>query len=118
MDQIFIDKMEEALLELKREILNKLAESSKDFRTIAEGTEAKDLVDAASDDIDKKMIETLGSKEQNRLKLIDNAIVRIKGGKYGLCMKCGKRISQNRLEAIPYALMCVDCQSQDERSNR
>ncbi|MBQ1197775.1 MAG: TraR/DksA C4-type zinc finger protein, partial [Spirochaetaceae bacterium] len=57
-------------------------------------------------------------KDLNRLKLIDSALSRIEQGKYGLCMKCGKKIPQARLEAIPYALMCIECKSADERRNR
>jgi RNA polymerase-binding transcription factor DksA len=64
------------------------------------------------------MIEAIGSQDSKRLKRIDGALTRIKQGKYGLCIKCGKRIPQDRLEAIPYALMCVECQSADERRNR
>ncbi|MDR2028346.1 MAG: TraR/DksA family transcriptional regulator, partial [Treponema sp.] len=51
-------------------------------------------------------------------KLIDSALTRIQQGKYGLCMKCGKRIPQDRLEAIPYALMCIECKTAEERRNR
>jgi RNA polymerase-binding protein DksA len=78
----------------------------------------KDLADVASDDIDRKMIEAIGSQELKRLKLIDSALTRIKQGKYGLCVKCGKRIPSDRLEAIPYALMCIECKSEEERRNR
>jgi RNA polymerase-binding transcription factor DksA len=44
--------------------------------------------------------------------------MRIEQGKYGLCLKCGKRIPQERLEAIPYAFLCINCKSDDERKNR
>ncbi len=68
--------------------------------------------------MDRKMLETIGSKDMKRMKLIDSAITRIEQGKYGLCMKCGKKIPKERLEAIPYALLCIECQSADERRNR
>jgi RNA polymerase-binding transcription factor DksA len=45
-------------------------------------------------------------------------MTRIQQGKYGLCMKCGKRIPSERLEAIPYALMCIECKNAEERRNR
>jgi RNA polymerase-binding transcription factor DksA len=59
-----------------------------------------------------------GTQDLKRLKLIDSAITRIQQGKYGLCMKCGKRIPTDRLEAIPYALMCIECKAEEERRNR
>ena len=116
--QVFAEKMELSLLELKSEIVENLVASNKDFKEIVEGMDPKDLADIASDDIDRKMIEALGSQELNRLKLIDSALTRIKQGKYGICIKCDKRIPQKRLEAIPYALMCVECKSEEERRNR
>lgn len=117
-DQEFIEKMEASLLALKSEIVDNLIASNQDFSEIMEGMDSKDLVDVASDDIDRKMIEAIGAKELNRLKLIDSALTRIKQGKYGHCIKCSKRITQDRLNAIPYALMCVDCKSEEERRNR
>ena len=117
-DQEFITKMDESLSALKTEIVENLVSSSQEFRNIMEGMDSKDLADIASDDIDRKMIEAIGSQEIKRLKLIESALMRIKQGKYGLCIKCNIRIPQDRLEAIPYALMCIDCKSEDERRNR
>jgi RNA polymerase-binding protein DksA len=116
--QAFTAHMEESLSRQKTEIIDKLIASNADFKEIVEGMDPKDLADVASDDIDRKMIEAIGSQELKRLKLIDSALTRIKQGKYGLCVKCGKRIPQDRLEAIPYALMCIECKSEEERRNR
>ncbi|MCL2174870.1 MAG: TraR/DksA family transcriptional regulator [Treponema sp.] len=118
MDQDFLGKMEAALNVLKNEIIDNLISSNEDFKEIMEGAEPKDLADIASDDIDRKMIEVIGTQELKRLKLIESAITRIKQGKYGHCIKCGKRIPQDRLVAIPYALMCIECKSEEERRNR
>jgi len=117
-DQEFLEKMENSLISLKTEIVNNLIASNEDFKEIMDGEEPKDLADIASDDIDRKMIEAIGAQELKRLKLIESAITRIKQGKYGHCIKCGKRIPQDRLIAIPYALMCIECKSEEERRNR
>ncbi|GHV95171.1 molecular chaperone DnaK [Spirochaetia bacterium] len=117
-DQDFIGKMEKSLSELKSGIIDNLIASNEDFKEIVEGMDPKDLADIASDDIDRKMIEAIGSQEMKRLKLIDSALTRIKQGKYGLCIKCSKHIPQDRLVAIPYALMCIECKSEEERRNR
>ena len=117
-DQDFIKKMESSLLTLKAEIVNNLISSNEDFKNIMEGEEPKDLADIASDDIDRKMIEAIGAQELKHLKLIESALTRIKQGKYGNCIKCGSRIPQDRLVAIPYALMCIECKTEEERRNR
>lgn len=118
MEQEFLEHMNKSLNELKRDIISKLIISNEDFKESMEGMDPKDMVDAASDDIDRQMIEALGAKELNRLKLINSALSRIQQGKYGLCIKCGKRIPQERLEIMPYALMCVECKTAEERRNR
>jgi RNA polymerase-binding protein DksA len=116
--QAFTEKMEQSLLGKRSVIIENLITNSNDFKEIVEGMDPKDFADIASDDIDRKMIEALGSQELKNLKLIDSALTRIKQGKYGYCIKCEKRIPPDRLEAIPYALMCVECKSEEERRNR
>jgi RNA polymerase-binding protein DksA len=118
MEQTFVERMDKSLTDLKTEIISNLMANSEEFKEIVEGMDPKDLADIASDDIDRKMIEAIGSQELKRLKLIDSALTRIQQGKYGLCIKCGKRIPQDRLEAIPYALMCIECKTAEERRNR
>ena len=114
----FVARMDKSLMGIKREIIAKLLASNEDFKEIVEAMDPKDLADVASDDIDRKMIEAIGSQELKRLRLIDSALTRIQQGKYGLCIKCNKKIPQARLEAIPYALMCIDCKTAEERRNR
>jgi RNA polymerase-binding protein DksA len=118
MEQNFIDHIQKKLEELKAELIANLVAGNEDFKKIMEELDPKDLVDSASDDIDRKMLEAIGVQDMKRLKLIDSALTRIQQGKYGLCIRCGKRIPQDRLEAIPYALMCIDCKTSEERRNR
>ncbi len=118
MDENFLKKMRTSLMSLKKEILKNLASESEDFRNIIENMDPKDLADIAADDIDRKTLEALGTQEVKRLQLIESAIARIENKKYGLCARCGKKIPRERLEAIPYALLCIDCKSSEERRNR
>ncbi len=118
MEKEFLNRMKEALLTLKKEIVQNLINENEDFRAIVEDMDPKDLVDIAADDIDRKTLEALGVQEIKRLRLIDSALSRIENGRYGLCMKCNKKIPKERLEAIPYALMCINCKSTEERRNR
>ena len=118
MDKDTIEKMKELLLSQKRDILDTLIATNADFRAIVDEMDPKDFADVASDDIDRKMIEALGSVEIKRLRAIDAALSRINQGKYGSCMKCNKKIPAERLQAIPYAVLCVDCQKGEERRNR
>jgi len=118
MDKEFTEKMRESLTSMKQEILDKLIATNADFRAIVEEMDPKDFADVASDDVDRKMMEALGSQDLKRLKSIEAALVRIQQGRYGLCMKCSKKIPQERLVALPYAVLCIDCQKSEERRNR
>jgi RNA polymerase-binding protein DksA len=118
MDENFLKKMKASLLKLKGDILRNLASESEDFRTIIEDMDPKDLADIAADDIDRKTLEALGSQEVKRLQLIESALARIENKKYGVCARCSKEIPKERLEAIPYALLCIDCKSSEERRTR
>jgi len=114
----FKKAMRGKLLELKEKILRQLAAESGEFKEIVENMDPKDLADIAADDIDRRVLEVLGSQEINRLQLIEAALARIENGHYGICMSCGKKIPAQRLEAIPYAILCIECKSSEERRNR
>ena len=68
-------------------------------------THAADAVPPEPLDAD---IEVLGA-ETGLLEQIDAAIDRIDDGSYGTCQGCGKAIAAARLEALPYAAVCVQC---------
>ncbi len=118
MDKKFVEKMERTLHTLKNEIFQHLAQENEDFRKLIEDKEPKDLADIAASDIDRNTLEALEMVEVKRLNRIDAALARMKNGKYGICMSCGGKIPRERLEAIPYALLCVKCQSSEERRSR
>lgn len=45
---------------------------------------------------------------------INLALDRVKNGTYGLCLRCGKPISEGRLAAIPETELCIECQKEEE----
>lgn len=49
------------------------------------------------------------------LQQVAEALTRFEDGTYGLCCNCGRPIDPARLEALPYAQLCLDCQSKQER---
>lgn len=118
MDAEFLARMKTKLQQMKAEIIRNLIHEDEDFREIAASLDQKDLVDIASTDIDKKLLSVLGAQEVKRLRLIDAALARIENGKYGHCLKTGKPIPRERLEAIPYALYTIEYQNELERRRR
>ncbi len=118
MEKEFVEKMKKSLLELKKQILESLAENNTEYKQIVDGMRAQDVIDIASDVVDSRMLETMSTKDSNRLTAINNALTRIEQGKYGLCLKCGKKIPKERLAALPYAALCINCKASDEKHNR
>ena len=118
MTQKFIEKMKNELLNQRNTILESLSGQSDDMRELVKTVESGDEADVASDAIDRTLLTALGTQDANRLQQIDSALDRINQGTYGRCVKCGKEIPQERLEVLPYALMCVNCASAQERKNR
>jgi RNA polymerase-binding transcription factor DksA len=115
MDQGFVERMADSLRGLRSGIVSNLANTDKDFKEIAGGIDPKDAADSAADAIDQKNLAALSAQELSRLKLINAALARVAENRYGICVKCGREIPQARLEAIPYATMCVECKSREER---
>lgn len=58
---------------------------------------------------------SLSSLAQEKLDLIERALKRLDDGTYGKCVKCGKDIHPERLQALPYAEKCVSCQAKQEK---
>lgn len=118
MDQAFIEKMEKELTEQRKAIVQSLAGQTDDMRNLVKTVESGDEADVASDAIDRTLLTALGAQDARRLQAIDNALDRIHQGKYGRCLKCGKEIPTERLEVLPWAPMCIQCASAEERRNR
>jgi DnaK suppressor protein len=75
------------------------------------------MADAGTDNFDREFALSLVSNEQDALYEIEEALKRLEGGTYGVCEMCEKIIRKERLEAVPFARMCVQCQSLSEREN-
>lgn len=118
MTKAFTEEMKKELKEQKKTILASLADQSDDMRELVKTVESGDEADVAADAIDRTLLTSLGAQDANRLQQINNALERIYQGKYGRCVACGNEIPQERLKALPYALLCVGCATAQERKNR
>jgi DnaK suppressor protein len=73
--------------------------------------------DLATDAADREMNSLLATTEGELLYEIDEALRRIYKKTYGKCESCGKRIGEERLNAVPYARLCVKCKEKEEKSS-
>ena len=104
---------QQILTEKKREILQNVKERSQEKDDM--GSYAKDPGDKALFSYEKEHYFQLTDSEQKLLKLIDEALERMLSGNFGICVECKKPIQDTRLNAIPWARHCVQCQELQEK---
>ena len=114
MTAIETDGFREALLEEKTRveaaIQNLQAENSGNLAEEAGEEMAHDLADTATETYDRELDYTLEENSEHVLEEIEAALKRIEDDTYGVCSNCGKPIPEERLEALPWATLCIDCQ--------
>lgn len=102
-----LEKQRDEILNMYKQDLRAGQESADD------GTE--DIVDRANNAYNRELMFSLSDTERNTLLLIENALRRMDEGTYGRCSNCGQNIALPRLEALPWARFCVDCQELAEK---
>ena len=78
-----------------------------------EGTE--DIVDRANNSYNREFMFSLSDTERQLLIQVDEALGRMDAGTFGSCIHCGRQIGEKRLEAVPWARYCIDCQELKEK---
>jgi DnaK suppressor protein len=103
------------LLEDKKASLS--AEIAKTRSAEEETTEesTQDIADKAVSSYTREFLYSLTDGERNTLLHIDDAIGRIDESTYGLCINCGQLMTEKRLNAVPWAPYCLDCQELSEK---
>jgi len=100
----------ESLLVLRRDALRTaLAGDLSLLKSLPEQT-GNDVIDAALDAAQDEISSKLAEVESRELAQIENALERIREGNYGRCEICNGKIPAARLNALPYALTCIECQ--------
>lgn len=75
-----------------------------------------DIMDDAARTYNRQVILNLGEKERAQLGRVDEALQKITDGRYGICEECEEHIPVKRLEIIPFAKFCVECESKMEEN--
>ncbi len=110
-----LEKFRQRLLVKRKELIGGVRGSNVDsIETNTDGIQ--DLADQASSAYTKEFLLSIGDAERRILKQVDEALKKIKEETYGLCESCGEMISERRLEALPFAKLCISCQEQEEET--
>lgn len=77
-----------------------------------------DPTDQASMETDRNFDLRIKDRERKLIRKIDQAVLRIKEGEFGMCESCGGDISAKRLQARPVTTLCIDCKTEQEQEER
>jgi DnaK suppressor protein len=108
------ETIRQRLLSKREELVNDLAKN----REVTEETvdeSAQDMVDRATSAYTREFAYTLSETDIKMLTLIDEALERLGHGAYGTCLNCSQPLEEKRLEAVPWARFCLDCQELQDR---
>lgn len=102
------------LVEKRRQLVEEVGKSV----VYAQGQEddsIKDLGDQANSAYNREFLFELGNGDRRLLKEVVSALRKLEDGSFGICERCGESIAEKRLEALPFARYCIDCQRLIER---
>jgi DnaK suppressor protein len=104
--------LERMLRDRQAEIRNRL----RSLREVmpAKDVDVKDAEEQSMEDFVRDMDVTLIVMESETLRRIDEALQRLADGAYGICADCEEPIAEARLQALPFATLCRDCQERAE----
>ena len=114
MDKKRLEYYKKKLVTRRAELLRGIARTEQEGREADEDSTV-DLADKAANSYTKEFLFGQTNTDRNMLALIDDALVRIKNGTYGICIECEEELAQKRLEAVPWARYCVSCAEKHEQ---
>ena len=106
------DALRQMLEERRREIQEKLRAIREEMPSYQD--EVRDTEEQSVTDFAQEMDFALMEMKAQTLIRIDEALQRVDQGTYGTCDECGQEIAEARLSAVPFALLCLECQEREE----
>lgn len=103
------------LLTAKREELLQLVKAARTSEQEGGVKDAPDLGDRALSTVIRDLSYQLTVGERQLVRRIDDALDRIESKEFGSCLECGKKVQPGRLDAVPWARHCIECQELQDR---
>jgi DnaK suppressor protein len=101
-------------LQLKKQQILEAYNKNKSYGKEADGEATQDIADKAANSYTKEFLFSLSNTERNLLQQVDAALGRIDGRRFGVCAACENDMNIKRLEAVPWARLCLPCQEKQE----
>ena len=113
MDQKKVKAYRDRLVQKKQEILEAY-HKNKSYGMEADGEATQDIADKAANSYTKEFLFSLSNTERELLQMLDEALSRVEGRRFGVCVSCEEEMNLKRLEAVPWARLCLSCQEKQE----
>jgi DnaK suppressor protein len=114
MDKKKAEYYKKYLVTTQEELSRLVTKSERDGRE-ADEEATQDIADKAANSYTKEFLFHQSDENRRVLQLVDEALERLKNGTYGLCVSCQGEVQVKRLDAVPWARHCIECQEkQDE----
>lgn len=114
MDKRKAEVYKKRLLMKQAELLHLVTKSEQDGRE-ADEEATQDVADKAANSYTKEFLFHQSDENRRILQLVNEALKRIKNGGYGLCVACHEEVQQKRLDAVPWARHCIECQEKQDQ---
>ncbi len=114
MDKKKAEVFKKRLESKQEELLRLVTRSEKDGRE-ADEEATQDIADKATNSYTKEFLFHQSDENRRLLQLVNEALDRMKDGTYGLCVACQEEVQQKRLEAVPWARHCFECQEKQDQ---
>lgn len=105
METVDVRKYEKKLQDRLHELSERLEEIEEDLDEPGDPDSEERATEREGDEV----LENLGNRGLVEMRMIHAALARIKDGTFGLCVTCGERISEERLEVLPHTPKCKSC---------
>jgi len=105
------------LMEKQRQLVEEVGKSAL-YGKGPEDDSIKDLGDQAATAYTREFLFELGNGDRRLLKEVIGALRKIDDGSFGSCERCNEPIADKRLEALPFARYCINCQRAVEEEER
>ena len=114
MDARQFETFRKSLVAERARLLNEIGEAIEAPDQMTYGSQAA----AASQVFEQQRDLALRDRASQHLAQVDAALARLDAGAFGLCLRCGTEIAPGRLEALPWAAHCINCQTAVDRGQR
>ncbi len=109
-----LEKHRKRLLAKQEELLHDLSRN-RQVTDESVDEQAQDMVDRATSAYTREFAFSLSESDRRTLLLIDQALLRLDQGTYGTCVHCQGHVQEKRLEAVPWARHCLECQELQDK---